>query len=160
MFFFLGSGIVRCDIPGLVSRVEKPLDFLGLYKTEHEASLRAHIPAREISGKTPKSRFTYFYRGLACGTAFKAQVVRGSPQPIKHFRLYSLFKGKVEQLSLSNLKFQERLSSLTCFLQPNVTFIDQKSWTVCWPDSTTKSGRKKGKKIVKTFGKSFNHLKY
>ena len=53
IFFFLGSGIVRCDIPGLVSRVEKPLDFLGLYKTEHEASLRAHIPAREISGKTP-----------------------------------------------------------------------------------------------------------
>ena len=45
------KGIVKCDIPGLVSRVEKPLDFLGLYKTEHEASLRAHIPAREISGK-------------------------------------------------------------------------------------------------------------
>ena len=41
---------VRCDIPGLISRVDKPLDFLGLYKTEHDASLRAHIPAKEISG--------------------------------------------------------------------------------------------------------------
>ena len=42
---------VKCDIPGLVSRVDKPLDFLGLYKTEHEASLRAHIPAIEVSGE-------------------------------------------------------------------------------------------------------------
>ena len=29
----------------------RPLDFLGLYKTEHEASLRADIPAREVSGE-------------------------------------------------------------------------------------------------------------
>ena len=43
--------LVRCDIPGLASRVDHPLDFLGLYKTEHDASLRAHIPAKEISGK-------------------------------------------------------------------------------------------------------------
>ena len=49
--YFTGLGIVRCDIPGLVSRVDKPLDFLGLYKTEHEASMRAHIPAKEISGE-------------------------------------------------------------------------------------------------------------
>ena len=46
-----GQSVVKCDIPGLVSRVDKPLDFLGLYKTEHEASLRAHIPAKEISGE-------------------------------------------------------------------------------------------------------------
>lgn len=54
----LGPGLddqqrhVKCDIPGLVSRVERPLDFLGLYKTSHEASLRAHIPAKEVSGDT------------------------------------------------------------------------------------------------------------
>ena len=46
-----GQDVVKCDIPGLVSRVDKPLDFLGLYKTENEASLRAHIPAIEISGE-------------------------------------------------------------------------------------------------------------
>jgi len=62
-----GSGIVRCDIPGLVSRVDKPLDFLGLYKTEHEASLRAHIPAKEISGEVLESHMLsaakrYFHR--------------------------------------------------------------------------------------------------
>ena len=43
--------VVKCDIPGLVSRVDNPLEFLGLYKTEHEASMRAHIPAKEISGE-------------------------------------------------------------------------------------------------------------
>lgn len=62
-----GLGIVRCDIPGLVSRVDKPLDFLGLYKTEHEASLRAHIPAKEISGEVIESHMLsaakrYFHR--------------------------------------------------------------------------------------------------
>ena len=69
LFFFLltGLGIVRCDIPGLVSRVDKPLDFLGLYKTEHEASLRAHIPAKEISGEVIESHMLsaakrYFHR--------------------------------------------------------------------------------------------------
>ena len=45
------KNLVRCDIPGLATRVDRPLDFLGLYKTEHDASLRAHIPAKEISGK-------------------------------------------------------------------------------------------------------------
>ena len=68
IFFLLtGLGIVRCDIPGLVSRVDKPLDFLGLYKTEHEASLRAHIPAKEISGEVIESHMLsaakrYFHR--------------------------------------------------------------------------------------------------
>ena len=47
--------VVKCDIPGLVSRVDCPLEFLGLYKTEHEASLRAHIPAKEISGEVTES---------------------------------------------------------------------------------------------------------
>ena len=47
--------VVKCDIPGLVSRVDNPLEFLGLYKTEHEASLRAHIPAKEISGEVTES---------------------------------------------------------------------------------------------------------
>ena len=66
-FFLTGLGIVRCDIPGLVSRVDKPLDFLGLYKTEHEASLRAHIPAKEISGEVIESHMLsaakrYFHR--------------------------------------------------------------------------------------------------
>lgn len=62
-----GADIVRCDIPGLVSRVDTPLDFLGLYKTEHEASLRAHIPAKEISGEINEAHMLsaarrYFHR--------------------------------------------------------------------------------------------------
>ncbi|XP_049884638.1 protein zer-1 homolog [Pectinophora gossypiella] len=40
----------RCDIPGLVSRVNKPLEFLGLYGTHHGACKRHDIPAKVISG--------------------------------------------------------------------------------------------------------------
>lgn len=41
---------VRCDIPGLVSRVNNPLNFLGLYGTHHGACKRHDIPAKVISG--------------------------------------------------------------------------------------------------------------
>ncbi|KAL4717706.1 hypothetical protein ACJJTC_000855 [Scirpophaga incertulas] len=41
---------VRCDIPGLVSRVNRPLEFLGLYGTHHGACKRHDIPAKVISG--------------------------------------------------------------------------------------------------------------
>ncbi|CAK1588696.1 unnamed protein product [Parnassius mnemosyne] len=41
---------VRCDIPGLVSRVNNPLEFLGLYGTHHGACKRHDIPAKVISG--------------------------------------------------------------------------------------------------------------
>ncbi|XP_013189425.1 protein zer-1 homolog [Amyelois transitella] len=40
----------RCDIPGLVSRVNRPLEFLGLYGTHHGACKRHDIPAKVISG--------------------------------------------------------------------------------------------------------------
>jgi Zyg-11 family protein len=39
-----------CDIPGLTSRVDRPLEFLGLYKTAHEACCRSHLPAKKVSG--------------------------------------------------------------------------------------------------------------
>lgn len=39
-----------CDIPGLNSRVDNPLEFLGLYGTAHDASHRHCIPAKRISG--------------------------------------------------------------------------------------------------------------
>ncbi|XP_026731046.1 protein zer-1 homolog [Trichoplusia ni] len=41
---------VRCDIPGLVSRVNRPLEFLGLYATHHGACKRHDIPAKIITG--------------------------------------------------------------------------------------------------------------
>ncbi|XP_045458216.1 protein zer-1 homolog [Melitaea cinxia] len=41
---------VRCDIPGLVSRVNRPLEFLGLYGTHHGACKRHDIPAKVITG--------------------------------------------------------------------------------------------------------------
>lgn len=40
---------VRCDIPGLVSRVNNPLEFLGLYGTHHGACKRHDIPAKIVS---------------------------------------------------------------------------------------------------------------
>ncbi|TRY64313.1 hypothetical protein TCAL_04628 [Tigriopus californicus] len=40
----------KCDIPGLASRVNNPLEFLGLYKTSHDACYRVQIPAKQISG--------------------------------------------------------------------------------------------------------------
>ena len=40
-----------CDIPGLCSRIDSPLHFLGIYKTMNdEAGRRQHIPALVISG--------------------------------------------------------------------------------------------------------------
>ncbi|UYV66157.1 ZER1 [Cordylochernes scorpioides] len=38
------------DIPGLHCRVNRPLEFLGLFNTSHEACYRHHIPAKRISG--------------------------------------------------------------------------------------------------------------
>ncbi|XP_076034318.1 protein zer-1 homolog [Oratosquilla oratoria] len=40
----------NCDIPGLRSRADNHLEFLGLYNTAHDACLRHHIPAVEITG--------------------------------------------------------------------------------------------------------------
>lgn len=37
------------DIPGLVSRANNPLEFLGLYNTAHSACRRHDIPARHVS---------------------------------------------------------------------------------------------------------------
>ncbi|CAG2183367.1 unnamed protein product, partial [Oppiella nova] len=41
----------RCEyIPGLVSRSDKPLEYLGLYNTANEAAYRRTIPALKVSG--------------------------------------------------------------------------------------------------------------
>lgn len=40
---------IRCDIPGLISRVNSPLEFLGLYGTHHGACKRHDIPAKVVS---------------------------------------------------------------------------------------------------------------
>lgn len=37
------------DIPGLVSRVDRPLDFLGIYYTSHSACKWHDIPALRVS---------------------------------------------------------------------------------------------------------------
>jgi len=47
---------VQCDIAGLVSRVSNPLQFLGLYKTHHEASRRTNIPAIACSGDSSEAQ--------------------------------------------------------------------------------------------------------
>ncbi|XP_036337281.1 protein zer-1 homolog isoform X2 [Rhagoletis pomonella] len=41
---------LRTDIPGLESRIQRPLQFLGLYHTAHSACKRHDIPAIEIAG--------------------------------------------------------------------------------------------------------------
>jgi Zyg-11 family protein len=45
-----------CDIRGLASRVEKPLEFLGLYKTRHSASSWNNIPAHCLSGDSNEAQ--------------------------------------------------------------------------------------------------------
>ena len=45
----LPAGASECDIPGLLSRVNRPLEFLGLYKTTNDASMRTHIPAIKVT---------------------------------------------------------------------------------------------------------------
>ncbi|XP_026329372.1 protein zer-1 homolog [Hyposmocoma kahamanoa] len=60
---------VRCDIPGLVSRVNNPLEFLGLYGTHHGACKRHDIPAKVISGDANEEQIltaatTYMERPL------------------------------------------------------------------------------------------------
>lgn len=37
------------DIPGLISRIHNPFNFLGLYETHHDACLRHDIPAKLVS---------------------------------------------------------------------------------------------------------------
>lgn len=43
------SNCPQSDIPGLKSRVKRPLKFLGLYQTANDACLRHHIPAIKVS---------------------------------------------------------------------------------------------------------------
>lgn len=38
----------QCDIPGLKSRIQNPLEFLGLYNTFYDACHRNHIPAKVV----------------------------------------------------------------------------------------------------------------
>jgi len=45
-----------CDIRGLTSRVESPLEFLGLYKTKHSACSWNNIPANLISGDSTEDQ--------------------------------------------------------------------------------------------------------
>lgn len=40
---------ILCDIPGLISRVDNPLEFLGLYGTHHGACKRHDIPAKQVT---------------------------------------------------------------------------------------------------------------
>jgi len=45
-----------CDIRGLSSRVDRPLEFLGLYKTKHSACSWNNIPANLISGDSTEDQ--------------------------------------------------------------------------------------------------------
>jgi Zyg-11 family protein len=41
--------VALTDIPGLSARVGRPLEFLGLYGTQHGACHRHDIPAKRVS---------------------------------------------------------------------------------------------------------------
>lgn len=51
---------VRSDIPGLVSRANRPLEFLGLYNTAHSACRRHDIPARHVRPFTFTLNFNFY----------------------------------------------------------------------------------------------------
>ncbi|KPI96120.1 Protein zer-1-like [Papilio xuthus] len=66
---------VRCDIPGLVSRVNKPLHFLGLYGT-HNGACRWHdIPAKVITGDTNEEQILTSAKVYMGRTAMLAHVL-------------------------------------------------------------------------------------
>ena len=67
---------VRCDIIGLKSRCNNPLDFLGLYSCPFVPCYRTYIPAKEISGTKNERQLM-----VACQTC----VDRSSPFPTKIF---------------------------------------------------------------------------
>lgn len=48
----------KSDIAGLSSRADNPLEFLGLYGTDHKACYRHDIPASLVS--FPVGNFSYF----------------------------------------------------------------------------------------------------
>lgn len=41
-----------CDIPGLISRVDRPLQFLGLYGANDAPCRRRNIPAKLVNNKS------------------------------------------------------------------------------------------------------------
>lgn len=41
-----------CDIPGLISRVDRPLQFLGLYGANDAPCRRRNIPAKLVNSKS------------------------------------------------------------------------------------------------------------
>lgn len=43
-----GGEMPKCDISGLISRVDNPLDFLGLYKCDYKSNHRTRIPAKQV----------------------------------------------------------------------------------------------------------------
>ena len=75
---------VRCDIIGLKSRCNNPLDFLGLYRCPFVPCYRACIPAKEISGTRNEEQLM-----VACQTCLD----RSSPFPtIIFYDLVEYFK--------------------------------------------------------------------
>ena len=66
----------KCDIVGLKSRCENPLDFLGLYSCIYVPCFRTHIPAKEISGHKDERQLM-----VACQTCLD----RPSPFPTTIF---------------------------------------------------------------------------
>ncbi|VVC39427.1 Hypothetical protein CINCED_3A020042 [Cinara cedri] len=54
----------KSDIPGLESRVDNPLEFLGLYHTMHNACRRHDIPAKIISGDA--NEYQIFNAAASC----------------------------------------------------------------------------------------------
>ena len=75
---------VRCDIIGLKSRCNNPLDFLGLYRCPYVPCYRAYIPAKEVSGTKNERQLM---------VALQTCVDRSSPFPTRiFFDLVDYFK--------------------------------------------------------------------
>ena len=96
---------LSCDIPGLMSREANPLEFLGLYKTLHEACLRPHIPAKRVSKrcffelKSFNFGLLIDFRRLDGGTNFGGRNAVSGPagrprkrpqRPLPHFQIRKL----------------------------------------------------------------------
>ncbi len=88
--------MAECDIPGLKSRVGRPLEFLGLYKTAHEACCRSQIPAKKVP------RRNYY------ALKFIAHLINRLPETLTRPRSWLLASSTSTGLACS------RTSSTTC----------------------------------------------
>ena len=66
---------MKCDIIGFKSRVDSPLNHLGLYKCPYQPNHRAHIPAKVISGDKFMAQILIAGQQYMCRPAYLHEIL-------------------------------------------------------------------------------------